>query len=46
MSLSFYWKNIMKFWTKLEIYWTFHSMPVYDKKYIKSKIKIFNGVVR
>ena len=21
-------------------------MPVYDKKYIKSKIKIFNGVVR
>ena len=23
----------------------FHSMPVYDKKYIKAKLKEFNGVV-
>ena len=23
----------------------FHSMPVYDEKYIKTKIKEFNGVV-
>ena len=24
----------------------FHSMPVYDEKYIKSKVKEFNGVVK
>ena len=24
----------------------FHSMPVYDEKYIKTKIKEFNGVVK
>ena len=23
----------------------FHSMPVYDEKYIKTKVKEFNGVV-
>ena len=34
------WNNVKK---ALNI--TFHSMPVYDEKYIKSKIKEFNGVV-
>ena len=24
----------------------FHSMPVYDKKYIKAKVRQFNGVVK
>ena len=24
----------------------FHSMPVYDEKYIKTKVKEFNGVVK
>ena len=24
----------------------FHSMPVYDEKYIKAKVKEFNGVVK
>ena len=23
----------------------FHSQPIYDKKYIKTKVKTFNGVV-
>ena len=24
----------------------FHSMPVYDKKYMKAKVREFNGVIR
>ena len=24
----------------------FHSMPVYDEKYIKAKVKEFNGVIK
>ena len=24
----------------------FHSMPVYDEKYIKAKVREFNGVVK
>ena len=24
----------------------FHSMPVYDKKYIKAKVREFNGVIK
>ena len=24
----------------------FHSMPVYDEKYIKAKVRKFNGVIR
>ena len=34
------WNNVKKI---LNI--KFHSMPVYDEKYIKTKIKEFNGVV-
>ena len=34
------WNNVKK---TLNI--QFHSMPVYDEKYIKAKIKVFNGVV-
>ena len=31
--------------TKKTLGQKFQSKPVYDKKYIKSKIKVFNGVV-
>ena len=34
------WKKIKK---TLDI--RFHSKPVYDEKYIKAKVKTFNGVV-
>ena len=34
------WNNVKK---TLNI--KFHSMPVYDEKYIKAKVKEFNGVV-
>ena len=34
------WNNIKK---SLNV--KFHSMPVYDEKYIKAKVKKFNGVV-
>ena len=34
------WNNVKK---RLNI--KFHSMPVYDEKYIKAKIKEFNGVL-
>ena len=46
-----YWQNIMKFGTKLEnktkktLNIIFHSIPVHDEKYIKTKVKEFNGVV-
>ena len=33
-------------WDKLKRHQTkFHSMPVYDEKYIKVKVSVFNGVV-
>ena len=25
---------------------TFHSMPVYDEKYMKAKVREFNGVIK
>ena len=34
------WNNIKK-----SLNMKFHSMPVYDEKYIKAKVKKFNGVV-
>ena len=40
------WQNIIKFRTKFKrtLGIKFHSKPVYDEKYIKAKIKNFNGV--
>ena len=35
------WKKIEKTLNK-----KFHSMPVYDEKYIKAKIREFNGVIK
>ena len=37
----------MKFGTKIKkaLNIKFHNMPVYDQKYIKGKVKEFNGVV-
>ena len=32
-----------KFKEKLDI--AFHSNPIYDEKYIKTKVKVFNGIV-
>ena len=32
-----------KFKEKLGI--AFHSNPIYDEKYIKTKVKVFNGIV-
>ena len=34
----------MKFGIILNI--KFHSMPVYDEKYIKAKVRKFNGVIK
>ena len=35
-------------WNKIEkiLNKKFHSMPVYDEKYIKAKIREFNGVIK
>ena len=37
-----------KIWGKIKnkLYIKFHSMPVYDKKYIKAKVREFNGVIK
>ena len=36
-----------KIWNKIKkaLNIKFHTMPVYDEKYIKNKVKSFNGVV-
>ena len=37
----------MKFGTVLKESWTkFHGMPVYDEKYIKTKAREFDGVIK
>ena len=35
-------------WNKIEktLNIKFHSMPVYDEKYIKAKVREFNGVIK
>ena len=40
--------NAMKFWNKIKktLNIKFHSMPVYDEKQIKAKVREFNGVVK
>ena len=39
--------NTMKFGTRLRIVKIkFHSMPVYDEKYIKAKVREFNGAIK
>ena len=37
-----------KIWNKIKktLNIKFHSMPVYDEKYIKARVKEFNGVVK
>ena len=37
-----------KIWGKIKnkLYIKFHSMPVYDKKYIKAKVRESNGVIK
>ena len=37
-----------KIWNKLigELNIKFHNMPVYDEKYIKAKVREFNGVIK
>ena len=41
-------KKYNKIWNKIKktLNVKFHSMPVYDKKYIKAKVRQFNGVVK
>ena len=47
LKMIMYWENLMKFGTKLKkmLSIKFHINPVYDEKYIKAKVKTFNGVV-
>ena len=41
------WEKYEDIWhvieNKLDIYYKFHSMPVYDEKYIKAKVREFDG---
>ena len=40
--------NAMKTWDKIKIILNikFHSMPVYDEKYIKVKVREFNSAIK
>ena len=40
-------QNIIKFWNKIKktMKIKFHTKPIYDEKYIKTKLKEFYGVV-
>ena len=38
-----YWLNITKFGT---LNTKFHTMPIYDEQYIKSKVRKFNGIIK
>ena len=38
--------NIINFGTRLKRQFKFHSMLVYDEKYIKAKVREFNGVIK
>ena len=38
--------NEIQYKTKEEFYIKFHSMGVYDERYIKSKVREFNGVIK
>ena len=42
------WINPMKFRTRLKRtkHKKFHSMPVYNEKYIKVEVREFNGVIK
>ena len=42
-----YWLNIIKIWNKIKktLNMKFHSNPVYDEKYIKAKVREYNGVI-
>ena len=37
-----------KIWDKIKAKWNikFHSLPVYDEKYIKDKVREFNSVIK
>ena len=41
-------ENYNEIWEKIKetLNVKFHSMPVYDAKYIKAKIREFNGVIK
>ena len=46
LKMTTYWKNIKKFGAILKRHWTqLHSMPVYDEKHIKAKVKQLIDVV-
>ena len=51
-NMSFVIKDVLdkcnEVWNKIKktLNITFHSMPIYNKKYIKTKVREFNGVIK
>ena len=43
-----YCMNITKFWDRVKekLNIKFHSQPIYDKKYIKTKVRELDGVIK
>ena len=40
------WEKCKKIWCLIKLGIKFHSSPVHDKKYIKTKVKEYDGVIK